>query len=66
MTGRSRSPICSNVGSSSFDAVETMDVYSTAIHDLAAVVPEVVRTILPSGFAKTTFASAFLIVLSFA
>ena len=40
--------------------------YSTAIHDLAAVVPEVVRTILPSGFAKTTFASAFLIVLSFA
>lgn len=50
----------SDVGSSSFDAVETMDFYTTAIHDLAAVVPEVVRTVLPTDFAKTTFAYVFL------
>lgn len=49
-----------DVGSNSFDAVETMDFYTTAIHDLAAVVPEVVRTVLPTDFAKTTFAYVFL------
>lgn len=44
----------------SYDAVETQDFYTTAIEDLAEVVPDVVRTFLPSDFAKLTFAQIFL------
>ncbi|MGE5548532.1 MAG: nitrate- and nitrite sensing domain-containing protein [Solirubrobacterales bacterium] len=44
----------------SFDAVETMDFYSTAVEDLVDVVPDVVRAVLPSDFAKLTFAQIFL------
>lgn len=49
-----------DIDTGSFDAVETMDFYSTAIEDLAAVVPDVVRSFLPSDFAKLTFAQIFL------
>lgn len=49
-----------DIASGSFDAVETMDFYTTAIEDLAAVVPDVVRSFLPSDFAKLTFAQVFL------
>lgn len=49
-----------DVDTGSFDAVENMDFYTTAIEDLALLVPEVVRTFLPSDFAKLTFAQVFL------
>ncbi|MGE5515964.1 MAG: nitrate- and nitrite sensing domain-containing protein [Bacteroidota bacterium] len=44
----------------SYDAVETQDFYTTAIEDLAGVVPDVVRAFLPSDFTKLTFAQIFL------
>lgn len=49
-----------DVDTGSFDAVENMDFYTTAIEDLSAVVPEVIRTFLPSDFAKLTFSQIFL------
>lgn len=49
-----------DVDSGSFDAVENMDFYTTAIDDLTAMIPEVVRTFLPSDFTKLTFALVFL------
>lgn len=49
-----------DVDTDSFDAVENMDFYTTAIEDLSAVVPEVIRTFLPSDFAKLTFSQIFL------
>lgn len=49
-----------DIETGSFDAVETMDFYTTAIEDLQAVVPDVVRAFLPSDFAKLTFAQVFL------
>lgn len=49
-----------DLSASSYDAVETMDFYTTAIEDLAVVVPDVIRTVLPSDFAKLTFAQVFL------
>ncbi|MEW5726911.1 MAG: nitrate- and nitrite sensing domain-containing protein [Pseudomonadota bacterium] len=44
----------------SYDAVETVDFYTTAIEDLAVVAPDVVRTVLTSDFAKLTFAQILL------
>jgi len=53
--------IRSDVVSGSFDGVETIEIYTTAIDDLSAVVPVVVRAILPSNFATDTQAYMFLL-----
>jgi PAS domain S-box-containing protein len=45
----------------SYNAIETMDSYGLAIEDLTAVVPEVMRSILPSDFTKLTLAQSYLI-----
>ncbi|MGE5503191.1 MAG: nitrate- and nitrite sensing domain-containing protein [Actinomycetota bacterium] len=50
-----------DVADRSFDAIQSMDIYTTAIDDLTAVVPDVVRIILPSEFSKNTF--AYLLML---
>lgn len=44
-----------------FDGIENIDNYSTAIEDLNAVVPGVVRAVLPSNFATNTLAYMFLL-----
>jgi hemerythrin-like metal-binding protein/PAS domain S-box-containing protein len=50
-----------DVADRSFDAIQSMDIYTTAIDDLTAVVPDVVRIILPSNFSKNTFAYMLLL-----
>ena len=55
--------IRSDIVSGSFDGVETIEIYTTAIDDLDAVVPVVVRAILPSNFATDTQAYMFLLEL---
>ena len=55
--------IRSDIVSGSFDGVETIEIYTTAIDDLDAVVPVVVRAILPSNFATDTQAYMFLLDL---
>ncbi len=51
----------SDVADGAFDAVETTEYYGTAIADLMAVVPEVVRTELSSDWGKDTIAYVFLL-----
>jgi PAS domain S-box-containing protein len=51
----------SDVADGAFDAVETTEYYATAIADLMAVVPEVVRTELSSDWGKDTIAYVFLL-----
>ncbi|MBI2236576.1 MAG: nitrate- and nitrite sensing domain-containing protein [Magnetospirillum sp.] len=50
-----------DVAERSFDAIQSMDIYTTAIDDLTAVVPDVIRIILPSNFSKNTFAYMLLL-----
>ncbi len=50
-----------DVMSGGFDGLESIDIYTSAIEDLNAVVPEVVRAILPSDFGTNTLAYMFLL-----
>lgn len=50
-----------DVQDGSYDAIQTTEYYNTAIDDLMAVVPEVVRTAMRSDLGKDTIAYVFLL-----